>query len=453
MDKLIIFDLDGVLIDSKTLHFDAFNLALKEADPSYVISKEDHKNIYEGLPTTEKLKILTIQKNLPESMYQKIWDIKQKHTMKMLEDISEDQELKTIISFIKENNFKVAVASNSIKETIITVLKKIGIFNDIDFIVGNEDVLHPKPHPEMYWKCMSYFNTVPDSTIIFEDSVVGKVAVYNSKAKLVHVENRKDLTLKKVSDSIETIENSPISIIDKTINILIPMAGAGSRFADAGYSFPKPLIDINGKTMIELVVKNLGIKGNYIFLVQKEHYNKYNLQETLELISPNCKIVQVDSLTEGAACTSLLAKNLIDNDNPLIIANSDQYVEWDNREFLYNSLIKNTDGSILLFKSSHPKWSYAKLNDFGLVSEVAEKKPISDNATVGIYFWSKGSDYVKYAEQMINKDIRTNNEFYICPVYNEAIEDGKKIGSFFANAMWGLGTPEDLNLFLRNKND
>ena len=184
--------------------------------------------------------------------------------------------------------------------------------------------------------------------------------------------------------------------------------------------------------------------------VQKSHYEQYNLHETLNQITPNCKIVQVDGMTEGAACTTLLAKELVNNDDPLLMANSDQFVEWDSNEFMYSMVADNIDGGILTFTSTHPKWSYAKLDDDGFVTEVAEKKPISNIATVGIYYWKKGSDYVKYAEQMISKDIRVNNEFYVCPVFNEAVQDGKKIKTFDIENMWGLGTPEDLKYFLEN---
>jgi dTDP-glucose pyrophosphorylase len=186
-------------------------------------------------------------------------------------------------------------------------------------------------------------------------------------------------------------------------------------------------------------------------LVQREHYEKYNLKYLLNLIAPNCTIVQVDGITEGAACTTLLAKEFINNDAPLIMANSDQYVDWNSNECLYAFKADSIDGGILTFHATHPKWSYAKLDDNGFVSEVAEKKVISDQATVGIYYWNKGSDYVKYAEQMIEKNIRTNNEFYVAPVFNEAIEDGKKIRVKQVPGMWGIGTPEDLNYFLTHK--
>jgi dTDP-glucose pyrophosphorylase len=201
------------------------------------------------------------------------------------------------------------------------------------------------------------------------------------------------------------------------------MAGAGSRFQKAGYTFPKPLIEVNGKPMIQLVVENLNIDARHIFVVQKSHYEDYNLKHLLNLISPGCEIVQVDGMTEGAACTTLLAKKFIDNDEALVFANSDQFLDWDSNEFMYSMEADEVDGG------------------------VAEKKPISDIATAGIYYWKRGSDYVKYAEQMIENNVRFNNEFYVCPVFNEAIGDNKKIKTFHFDGMWGIGTPEDLDYF------
>ena len=235
------------------------------------------------------------------------------------------------------------------------------------------------------------------------------------------------------------------------MNVLIPMAGAGSRFEKAGYTFPKPLIDVNGKPMIQVVVDNLNIDAKHIFIVQKSHYEQYNLNNVLSSIVKNCEIIQVDGVTEGAACTTLLAKQFIDNDEPLLMANSDQFIEWDSNKFMYSMIADTIDAGILTFESTHPKWSYAKLDDNGFVSEVAEKNPISRNATVGVYYWNKGSDYIKYAEQMIEKDVRVNNEFYVCPVFNEAILDNKRIKTYDIDKMWGLGTPEDLDRFVKNK--
>ena len=151
----------------------------------------------------------------------------------------------------------------------------------------------------------------------------------------------------------------------------------------------------------------------------------------------------------GFPNVKLETREFIDNDEPLLIANSDQFVEWDSNEFMYSMVGDNTDVGILTFPSKHPKWSYAKLDEDGYVTRVEEKKPISDKATVGIYYWTKGSDYVKYADKMIEEDKKVNGEFYVCPVYNEAIEDDKKIKIFDIPRMWGLGTPEDLDYFLK----
>ena len=232
------------------------------------------------------------------------------------------------------------------------------------------------------------------------------------------------------------------------MKILIPMAGRGKRFEDAGYSFPKPLIDINGKTMIQIIIENLNFNAEHILICQKEHYEKYALKEILELVTTNCKIIQVSEMTEGAACTALLAKELINNNEELIIANSDQWVNWNNQNFLTFLRDNNADGGIVTFYSTHPKWSFIKLDDEGKVTEVAEKKPISNIATVGIYYFKKGKYFVEAAEQMIKKNIRTNNEFYIAPAYNEMIQVNKKILNYPIAEMRGLGTPEDLSKFL-----
>jgi dTDP-glucose pyrophosphorylase len=203
--------------------------------------------------------------------------------------------------------------------------------------------------------------------------------------------------------------------------------------------------------MIQAVIENLNIDAHYIFIVQRSHYEKFHLKYLLNLISPGCDIIQVESKTDGAASTALLAELLIDNDLPLLIANSDQLVEWNSGQTLYSFQSESIDGAILVFESTHPKWSYVKVSENGLITEVAEKKVISNIATVGIYYWKKGSDFVKFAHQMIKKNIRTNNEFYICPVFNEAIESGLKIRPLFVERMWGIGTPEDLNTYLKLK--
>jgi HAD superfamily hydrolase (TIGR01509 family) len=446
--KLIIFDLDGVLVEAKNIHFVALNKALGE---KYAIEWNEHLSIYDGLKTNQKLEMLTIRKGLPVESYKKIWNDKQKYTADALADLKESEDLKKCINSLLEDGYKLAVCSNSIRKTVLIVLSKLGIIGSFDLILSNEDVKNSKPHPEIYWKAMSMLECLPEETLIVEDSPYGLLAASRSRAEIMRVKSPDDVTYININKYIkkEKMNNIP-KWKDEKLNILIPMAGAGSRFEKAGYTFPKPLIEVKNKPMIQVVVENLNMDANYIYIVQKSHREKYNLDTLLNLITPGCKIVEVDGITEGAACTSLLAKEYINNDSPLFFANSDQFVEWDSNEFMYKMNETNADGGIVTFNATHPKWSFAKMDQSGLVTEVAEKNPISDIATVGYYYWKKGSDFVKYAERMIEKNIRTNNEFYVCPVFNQAIEDKLEIRIFNVKNMWGLGTPEDLNYYLEN---
>jgi HAD superfamily hydrolase (TIGR01509 family) len=453
--KLIIFDLDGVLVEAKQIHFDTLNTALWEIAKSnkYVISEAEHLSIYDGLKTNQKLELLTQNKGLHRNAYDIVWNRKQQLTIEAISELKPDLQKIELFKELRDRGYKLACASNSIRRSVLVMLAKIGIIEYMDLIISNEDVKNSKPHPEMYWKVMSMMGVLPEETLIVEDSPHGLLAASRSRANVLRVDSPKDLVLSKIVCKLD--ENKKTMNIPKwqggKLNVLIPMAGAGSRFQQAGYTFPKPLIDVEGKPMIQVVVDNLNIDATFIYVVQKEHRVKYNLDTLLNLITPNCKIVEVDGLTEGAACTTLLAKEYIDTNTPLLMANSDQFLEWDSNEFMYKMIEQKVDGGIVTFTATHPKWSFAKIDEYGYVTEVAEKNPISNIATVGVYYWSKGSDYVKYAEQMINKNIRTNGEFYTCPTFNEAIGDGKKIKTFNIEKMWGLGTPEDLNYYLENK--
>jgi len=457
MIKHIIFDLDGVLVDARDLHYEALNLALADIGDEYLISKEEHLSTYDGLPTSKKLRILTQTKNLSVDHYDTIWKNKQVKTRDLIDGMLPDKEKIQVLKGLKSLGYTIHVASNSIKHTIKMMLLRRGLIEFVDEIFSNEDVKNPKPNPEVYLTSMIKAGVSPKETLIVEDSHIGRTAAISSGGHLFAVKNPEDVILKDIISYIETVDKNAKQIRPKwqggKMNVLIPMAGAGSRFEKAGYTFPKPLIEVHGKPMIQLVVENLNIDARHIFIVQKSHYEKYNLQNVLSTISKDCEIIQVDGITEGAACTTLLAKEFIDNDEPLLLANSDQYIDWDSNEFMYSMVGDSIDAGILTFNSTHPKWSYAKVDDTGFVSEVAEKNPISDIATVGVYYWNKGSDYVKYAEQMIDRNIRVNNEFYVCPVFNQAIEDNQKVKIFNIEKMWGLGTPEDLKYFLEHKNE
>lgn len=449
--KLVIFDLDGVLVDSREHHFVALNRALAEVDERYVISKKDHLQIFDGLSTQRKLNLLTETRGLDSKLHAQIWENKQTLTFQVIEELLvPNPQITQLFQQLKADGLKIYVCSNSIRETIKLILLKMELMKFVDYFISNQDVLSAKPHPEMYWKAMINEKVLPKETLIIEDSYVGRTAAISSGASLCAVKSPAEVTISKIYQDLHRQVHSA-KWSDETLNVLIPMSGEGSRFLNAGFTFPKPLVSIGEKPMIQLAVENLNVRANFIFIVRRDHYEKYRLESMLKIIAPGCKIVITDGVTEGACCSTLLAAEHIDNDAPLLIANSDQYIEWESGAFFHAMNAPNIDGGILTFESTHPKWSYIRMDDQGNVATLREKEVISNQATVGVYYWTRGKDYVRYARQMIEKNIRVNNEFYVAPVYNEAIADGMKFKSYAVDKMWGLGTPEDLQHFLNHQ--
>jgi len=238
------------------------------------------------------------------------------------------------------------------------------------------------------------------------------------------------------------------------LNIVIPMAGRGSRFSGAGFVDPKPLIKLHGVPMIRLVIANLAPQQphRFIFICQREHYIGYGLDRLLPAWTVDPAMVLLDGVTAGAACTVLAARELIDNDAPLMIANSDQYIAASIDDYLQDMQRRELDGLIMTMAADDPKWSFAATTPDGLVAQVAEKQVISNDATVGIYNFAHGRDFVAAADAMIAADERSNGEFYVAPVYNRLVAAGARVGihgiGADGNGMHGLGTPADLAAFL-----
>ena len=240
----------------------------------------------------------------------------------------------------------------------------------------------------------------------------------------------------------------------RILNIVVPMAGHGSRFSSRGYKHPKPLIPIHGNPMIKVVIDNLRPTRPHkcIFICQREHVAKYDLLEKLSHWAPGCDVICLDGVTEGAACTVLMARDLINNSSPLMIANSDQYIDFCIEEYLEQMDCRDADGFIMTMYADDPKWSFIEIDRKGNVSRVVEKEVISNEATVGIYNFKRGADFVECADAMVSRDERVNNEFYVAPVFNDICSDGGSVGYLNIgserNGMFGLGTPSDLEYFL-----
>lgn len=449
MIKLIIFDLDGVLLDAKEAHYKALNQALRDFDYPQ-ISREDHIGKYDGLSTRAKLQMLDIKLEDQGG----IAASKQLYTRNELCKLKPDLRLTNLISNLY-TRYELGVASNAVLATVETALERLellGKYNYFDYLLSNEEVQITKPHPEIYLKMMVEACVKSSETLIVEDSKHGREAAMASGAYVCGVDSPEDLvTSDKLQRALDRANKAETKVkwAGRDTTVLIPMAGAGSRFKEAGYRLPKPLIDVDGKPMIQRVIENLNIDANFVFVVQKEHREQYCLDYLLRALVPDCKIVETDGLTEGASCTTLLAEAYINNQDHLLIANSDQLLEWDSCDFLYNAISQDLDGSIVTFQDTNPKWSFAQVDENGFVTETAEKTPISNRATSGVYYFKKGADYVQWAKARIEKNLRFNNEFYVAPVYNEGISRGAKIKTYNAK-MIGLGTPEDLQRYLKN---
>jgi dTDP-glucose pyrophosphorylase len=238
------------------------------------------------------------------------------------------------------------------------------------------------------------------------------------------------------------------------LNILIPAAGVGSRFKIEGYSSIKPMIKIGDKTMIDRAITSLNLKGQYIFIINNQNGQTEEFIQEIKNVVPDARIVEVDYITDGPASTALLASDFINNDNPLVIANCDQIMEWEPEEFFNEINTTTKDGLVVTYKVQTQKNSYVQLDEDGNAVRFAEKEIISEHSLNGIHFWKTGSDFVSSATEMIRKDIRTNNEFYISQTYNELIRIGKKIGIYEIDVdkHWAVGTPKDLELYLKHAN-
>lgn len=454
MIRGIVFDLDGVLVDAADWHYQALNRALGLF--GYGIDPKDHAQNYNGLPTLVKLPLLSRKTGFPIVLHPFVNEMKQKYTREIfLKECRPQEKITSALTQFRKRGLRLAVASNSSRATVDLALDGLGIKQYFDAVLSHEDAGAPKPHPGIYHETFRQLGLCAQDVLVLEDSGPGLEAAYASHAHVLKIDNPSDVTFENIRNHIDRITRSvDLTPALPTIEILVPMAGAGSRFLEAGFSRPKPFISVLGKPMIEWVVENvrpLRYPHVFTFLANESHLRHVPYENLLRRLAPGSRVVKVPATTQGAACTALLGMESAVKDRPLVIVNSDQWVDFSMDDFLDESLMAACDGNILTFRAQEDKWSYAKLNSEGFVTEVAEKRPISENATVGIYFFRKVSTFHQAAQAMIRKDLRTRNEFYLCPVYNEIIQDFGRVrtSEITPQAMHGLGTPQDLEKFLQ----
>ena len=445
----LIFDLDGVLVEFREIHINAFIQAWNSLH-SYKVTLDFHAAHLEARPTKQKIAICMNYFGIhvdPAATF----DRKQKITEDLLARASVYQKTKDALQWAISAGHTISCCSNSIRSTVVSSLLKLVPSIDVfKVILSNEDVTQPKPNPEIYIEVLKRLNIAPQEALVFEDSIVGISAAEAAGCRVISIIDALDITQK----FLEHVVAHGVRPVAPKFNVVIPMAGMGSRFQKGGYSTPKPFLPVFGIPMFKWVINNI-VPAHLLehaivhIIIREEHMDEFVKLKGDERI----KIHLVPGLTEGAACTVLSIKELINNDMPLVVANSDQYLEWDPHTFYMALFHPEWDGVISTFEQHDPtdlRWSYAQMDGEGCVKAVAEKKFIGPLATTGIYGWSKGRDYVTDTEAMIAANTRVNNEFYVCPVYNTGIERGARIRTHNCKKMWGLGVPADYERFLAN---
>lgn len=436
--KLIIFDLDGTLVETRELHQRALNHALVKHQQSPIPEDELYK--YEALSTREKLDAYLVHES--EEMKQMIWKEKQLETRHLLEhSLDFNPSIFQCIRMLKVDGYKLALASNCIRSSVLWMLNKLSIDSYFDVIVSSDDVKYNKPHTDMYQRCMDVCHTTLDETLILEDSELGRRAIQQFGSYGMFIHHPSDVSYSNIKTYIRMIELKTRRVI------VIPMAGEGSRFHSFS-SRPKPGIDvcIHGRRqpMVAHVVDNLLYDKEHVFFVfilrKKAHE---------EFIPPGIHYTTfiTHEKTRGALETVMYARPLLNSPHwGIMIANSDQWIEWNPSldQLLSGFDQAKNEGGILTFPSSDPKFSYALTDPQGNVLQVAEKTVISNHASVGIYLFKHGDLFVSLASQMIERNELTRGEFYVCPLYNKYIEQGYPVYAFPCGEMFCLGTPEDL---------
>lgn len=444
----LIFDLDGVLVEFRHIHKRAFIEAWNATHPEHKITELFHDAHLEARSTRQKTAICSDYFGLPEADAA-VFEAKQTLTERYLADAPVYAKTKEALAWALINGHTISCCSNSIRSTVhASLYKLVPSLDSFSVILSNEDVVHPKPHPEIYKLAVERLGADPAGILVYEDSIVGRDAAKAAGLRVIPVYDSLDITPRFLEYTVAHGKRP----VPPTLNVVIPMAGLGSRFQKCGYSTPKPFLPIFGTPMFKWVIQNIvppSLRDRAIvhIIIREEHKDRFMEEKNDERIL----IHTVPELTEGAACTVLTVKDYINTDAPLVVANSDQYLEWDAESFYTCLFHPDYDGVISTFEqpdTSDLRWSYANLDAEGCVTRVAEKEWIGPLATTGVYGWARGSDYVAQAERMIRDNVRVNNEFYVCPVYNVGIVNGQHVRTHNCKKMWGLGVPADYEHFL-----
>ena len=434
MIKVLLLDFDGVVADCDMLHDNAFYQALDSVANIKLTDIEKYN--LRALTSVTKVQQLTFKYNIDEQKKQEILSTKDRIKKNIIAQtdykcIHFCPYIYDVFAYCNEHNIKVGLVSNSRRWLLDTVLEQLN--HPFEHVISNEDIENPKPAPDAYLKALQLFGVKANEALAVEDSPYGIESAKNAGIKTIGITSHTSLTASLIHEYYTGKPVNADMYPMHDVQLVIPAAGRGTRFHPL--KVPKPFAQIGKLPMIQAVINNIGLDCNTHIILRED------IKEFAKKL-PYKNIHYLPYVTCGTVSTMQWIRSHLDMSKPLIIANCDQMIKYDNKVF-YKAIIQKLDGAILTFRATHEKWSFAKVNNEGYVTEVAEKIPISDLATVGIYFWTKAHYFFDDADEMMESNDTVNNEFYTCPTYNYSIKRGRKIKTFDVDEMIGLGTYED----------
>ena len=451
--QLIVFDLDGVLVESKDLHYEALNEAIRAvAGEDFVITRPEHETVYDGLSTNQKLRLMTIQKDLPLDMHRPIWLRKQELTEVMVRDqLKPDGELlATIRALKKEHGYPLAVASNCIKSSVFNILDSIGVLPLVDAYFSNEDVQHAKPAPDIYLKACSTFGVPPESALVVEDSVKGFEACVRAGCPLFKVRGPEDVRVPSIVQRVSAINQGV-----KPITVVVPLAGESQQYWIDGpeavpSELPLFLSDVNGAPAIEWVLKPF-LQSRYelkfVFVVKESQMQRFKLESLLPRIvgfRPTV-VLPVHGETLGSLKTVLSVAEKLDGAAPVIFCNGSTVTSWLPGSSIDDLVDTRADGALTTFESNDPKCSYVRVRDGTDLVDVHEKVPVSNIATTGIYYWKSADAFLSAATSIVKRGVKHKGLYYMAPVYNEAVRAGLSFKILPAKGCWPLCSLQEVS--------
>ena len=461
--QLVVFDLDGVLVDSRELHYEALNLAIEQcAGARYVITRQEHESFYDGLSTNQKLRHMTLAKDLPIEAHKPVWQRKQELTEVLVrERLRPLPHITALVTTLKRLGFPVAVASNCIKSSVQSILDTIGLLPHVDAFFSNEDVARAKPAPDIYARACAAFCVAPANALVVEDTVKGFEAAVTAGCNLLKVVTPADTNLSRVLRAMQELDVEP-----PPVTVIVPLAGFSSQAWLAGpESLPNEvpifLADAHGVSVLEAAVASIAsqrFRMRFIFVVKEEQCAQFKLDSLCVKAAGYhpASVLKVKGDTLGALVSALEARPLLEPGAPLLLFDGAHCISWGEGSSVDDLLGGSHDGGMTTHFSTDPRWSYVRTNfrtsesSPVFITEVHEKVGVSNTAATGLYFWRRASDFLSAADELLASNARTRGWFFLAPTFNLAISRGAKIEAVPVKTSWSLRSAQEVASFVNN---